>query len=798
MQTNKKILGTVYEYYVLENIKKDFEKVWHWSDFPEKLMYENKMIKNYDNFCKYRYDVGADLVAFKDNKYFFIQCKNFSETILMESLAGFYFLLYEYNLTGILYYNGTLSQRVIDLSMDKIKFVNMPFNNQTINMIKEPQIMEVREYQKEAVIKLKNKKSSILSIPCGMGKTYIASLLAKDYDNIIILSPLRCLAQQTLEQFKNYMGYDYEPILVSIDGTRDMKKINSYIKNKNIFSSTYCSVDIIYKIITNLKNVFIIIDEFHNLSDNEINNKEKIMNKILYYDCNKIFLSATPIDNFMEIKEIYTYSWENAIKNKYICDFDIYIPDKNDDFSSLTNLCNENMNIKTITKTYFMLKSMLFNGDKKMICFTTCIDYALETIRVLEWMSKMLCVSIDFWTINCNTSKTNRSEIITKFIETKNMAIIVNVQILNEGIDIPECDSIFIMQPNNNIHNIVQRMSRANRIMNNKNKCNIYLWCSKNKTQTIMNYLCKNMESSIKKKIYVYNTKNSLINNYVFSDDIKINDNNVNNQLIIIPDEAIDYLKTNSNIDKKFIDDFYSCIGKNYFELSDKFLIDSNKLQMWLNITSRKDFHETIKRSYVVDIDYIIVKKKKKGIGKSNEKIYMLTPDCAKMLLQATKSKRGAEVRKYFIEIEKMLYKFKDLIIKKLNDELKKLQHNQKPKTNNKKKKLYVFKALNTDLTLYKLGRAKDLKTRFKSHNSPMANDIEVIYEYETENLELVEDCIKAQMKHAQYRKYKEVYQIDLNIIKKFIKQCDKNIELVKKYIDNNNTGNYFMFIPEQ
>ena len=258
------------------------------------------------------------------------------------------------------------------------------------------------------------------------------------------------------------------------------------------------------------------------------------------------------------------------------------------------------------------------------------------------------------------------------------------------------------------------------------------------------------------------------------------------------------FLIKNSTIKKSFIDDFYEIIKEDYFELSDKFLIDSNKLQTWLNITSRKDFHETIKRSYVVDIDYIIVKKKKKGIGKSNEKIYMLTPDCAKMLLQATKSKRGAEVRKYFIEIEKMLYKFKDLIIKKLNDELKKLQHNQKPKTNNKKKKLYVFKALNTDLTLYKLGRAKDLKTRFKSHNSPMANDIEVIYEYETENLELVEDCIKAQMKHAQYRKYKEVYQIDLNIIKKFIKQCDKNIELVKKYIDNNNTGNYFMFIPEQ
>ena len=45
-------------------------------------------------------------------------------------------------------------------------------------------------------------------------------------------------------------------------------------------------------------------------------------------------------------------------------------------------------------------------------------------------------------------------------------------------------------------------------------------------------------------------------------------------------------------------------------------------------------------------------------------------------------------------------------------------------------------------------------------------------------------------MKHAQYRKYKEIYQIDLNIIKKLIKQCDKNINLVKDYTNNQKGGN--------
>jgi hypothetical protein len=88
------------------------------------------------------------------------------------------------------------------------------------------------------------------------------------------------------------------------------------------------------------------------------------MYKLINYDCNKIFLSATPIKDFMNINNIYNYSWNNAILNKYICDFNIYIPDKNENYESFVELlkktCNENINDKIIKKAYFILKSMLF------------------------------------------------------------------------------------------------------------------------------------------------------------------------------------------------------------------------------------------------------------------------------------------------------------------------------------------------------------------------------------------------------------------------------------------------------
>ena len=54
-----------------------------------------------------------------------------------------------------------------------------------------------------------------------------------------------------------------------------------------------------------------------------------------------------------------------------------------------------------------------------------------------------------------------------------------------------------------------------------------------------------------------------------------------------------------------------------------------------------------------------------------------------------------------------------------------------KPKINANKKIIYVFRALNTDLTLYKIGKTINSKTRFSKHNSPMANDLEILFQYE-------------------------------------------------------------------
>ena len=137
----------------------------------------------------------------------------------------------------------------------------------------------------------------------------------------------------------------------------------------------------------------------------------------------------------------------------------------------------------------------------------------------------------------------------------------------------------------------------------------------------------------------------------------------------------------------------------------------------------------------------------------------------------------GNEVREYFIQVESLLNKYKNYIIEGMQEKITKLEKQQKPKINPESGVIYIFKTPNsTENSLYKIGRIKDLKKRLQSHQSSLSYNIDILFYYESENITEIERCIKALMKKYQYRKYKEVYKINIDIIKSLIEQCDKII----------------------
>ena len=63
------------------------------------------------------------------------------------------------------------------------------------------------------------------------------------------------------------------------------------------------------------------------------------------------------------------------------------------------------------------------------------------------------------------------------------------------------------------------------------------------------------------------------------------------------------------------------------------------------------------------------------------------------------------------------------------------LKANQKPKVNDVSEKIYILKELNSNVTLYKLGETKDLKNRLLTYNSGNANDIELLFKINVNNI---------------------------------------------------------------
>jgi phage anti-repressor protein len=253
--------------------------------------------------------------------------------------------------------------------------------------------------------------------------------------------------------------------------------------------------------------------------------------------------------------------------------------------------------------------------------------------------------------------------------------------------------------------------------------------------------------------------------------------------------EFKDFLIKYTTISKNFIEDFHNIIKEDYFENYYDFLIDSEILRKWLQITTNKEFKETIKKSYKINVDYKLEKNKKtEGSGGHNREVIILTPEATKKICLMTKSKMGNDVRQYFIDLELAFYKYKNYIIDGMTKKINQLENNLKPKINSTKGIIYVFRALNTEnATLYKIGRTISSKQRFNSHNSPLANDLEIIMTYEADNIEQLESCVKIMMKKTQFRKYKEIYQVNLDIIKNVIKDCDVKLKQINDMIDKKN-----------
>jgi len=135
--------------------------------------------------------------------------------------------------------------------------------------------------------------------------------------------------------------------------------------------------------------------------------------------------------------------------------------------------------------------------------------------------------------------------------------------------------------------------------------------------------------------------------------------------------------------------------------------------------------------------------------------------------------------------------------------EIDRLEKALKPKTKvDKVGYIYVIKASEHKDSVYKIGRTKDLTSRISTYQTGHLEEVEVVMQYRTDSVQKVEQCIKLMLKKYQLRKYKEIYQVNIDIIKKIISGCDNLSSITKEVFTlrkpTTMTGGYYVYLQAE
>jgi hypothetical protein len=562
-----------FEFYCIEKHKKTFnQEVYHWFNIPDYVLIDSNFFSSYEelrnkrknNYRLREYGLDAISIEIKDNSkiYHGLQMKLWNNTLCANKLGTFLSVIYnrfDESSKGYLYHTSNLEKTLQKDICIKNKIISVKVDNPYQNIFLPEDLLQnsneniynkeiknnitLRKYQIEAISKLNQEWTGIksLNVPCGCGKTIIFSEHLKDfcYKNIFIFSPLRFLTEQNLERIKSYLP-NYNHLLIDTDGIRDINNIISNLDKNTVYSCTFRSASDIISELFNLNenfdinNTILIVDEAHNLlNNNKLISLCKLFLKVL-------LVTATPsvqLESIIGSTVIYNYSFKEAIEDKYICDYQIYFPyiEKNKD---LNNIPSELLHLDNnlANKCLFFINGLLLTGSRRAIVYLK----NKEECKIYEFifneiMNKYHYFKVLINTITCDVKKDERINIINEFQKNEEeeiIKILLSIRILDEGIDIPKCDSIFISyigDPNNDIRNI-QRICRANRIDNtNNNKVSsVFIWCDNiNKSLNTLKLFRDNdiyFHKKIRIKYNIYESKNEIIENKVIKSNHKLSE----------------------------------------------------------------------------------------------------------------------------------------------------------------------------------------------------------------------------------------------------------------------------------
>lgn len=249
-------------------------------------------------------------------------------------------------------------------------------------------------------------------------------------------------------------------------------------------------------------------------------------------------------------------------------------------------------------------------------------------------------------------------------------------------------------------------------------------------------------------------------------------------------DNLVNFLKKFSSTPNTFIDDMFALYDPD--TLQTDHVVNLDAVAKWLQVR-KGSLMDTLQGSYKRDIDYVIKKMCNPHVagkyGKNTYKHVLITPDCFKRLCMRSRGKMAEAVRSYFIDVESLVIRYRQQMMKGIEEEMLKLEkiHNvrklQRPSESEPKSGyIYVLRASDKFDSVYKIGRTRDLTRRLREHNASRADFLDVVFTLKCADVKAVETCVRGWLNERQWKrgaKYKEVYKADIDMVKQIIHGCD-------------------------
>lgn len=380
---------------------------------------------------------------------------------------------------------------------------------------------ELRDYQKETLEECKTffEKNPYgfnynLLWCCGLGKTKMVLTMAKDLNSktILIGVPSLVLMDQMCDNIKLFYPLTLIFRLYSKNEYGNKLKIESnledYLKSKSRFKIIVCTYHSSPKILelsrnTNTTFDLVILDEVHHL----LEKKQKKFNKILDVEFRKrINLTATPnlsdedgkkysfknSEIFKGINNIKSIDW--SIKNNYVSDYNILVIDDSE-YSLDKSILQKYQNMELILSGYIGVKAIMDGISNKILIYCNRVDNAKKVKNIIDDILVIMRkngnqVDIGNYVLNGEDNKDTRNNVLKDF-KGKHDSILTSVQILGEGFDYPDLDSVIFAEKMESPIRIVQSALRPCRISKKSKKANIFIPIIKDDNSKLKQFLLK-------------------------------------------------------------------------------------------------------------------------------------------------------------------------------------------------------------------------------------------------------------------------------------------------------------------